>query len=305
VAPQPAAPEPPAPPLWAGDAARERVVVWHEDAVLAVAFGPDVLITGGRDGTARVWRPDGEAVATLAAREWVLAVAASGDRVVTAGRERGVRVWEVATATEVVAVRCDLAWDVAFSPDGATLATAGADGAVGLWEAATGHKLAELAHGAPVTALRFSDDGLLLATASGGDARVWSLAERRELVRIDAGAPVRALAFSADHRPLALTGGAAFPTRVLDVHDGGDSLTLAPAGMRVAAFDATGQRVAAAGAEPEVVVFDARSGAELGRIPTPAVPSAIAFRPDGHALAIGARDGGTRVWTDVATPAPA
>jgi WD40 repeat protein len=217
-----------------------------------------------------------------------------------------VRLWDVATATEVAVARRGLAWDVAFSPDGALLATAGADGGAGLWDTATGQRAGELAHGAPVTTVRFSADGLLLATASGGGARVWSLADQRAIERHDAGAPVRALAFTPDHRALALVGGAAFPTRVVDVRDGGEGVELAAAaGMRVGAFDAAGARVATAGATPEVVVCDVRTGAELARLTTPAVPSALAFGPDGHTLAIGARDGATRVWTGLPAAASA
>lgn len=107
----------------------------------SVAFSPDesMLLTGGIDGTARVWD------------------AASGDaRLVldTGGGPVEVAVW---------------------TPDGARIVTSSADGVPRVWDTATGHLEAELpAHGT-WPHLAVTPDSRHLLTSADGVVRVWLL----------------------------------------------------------------------------------------------------------------------------------
>jgi WD40 repeat protein len=131
-------------PLWdAGSGKLRALLSRHEDSVTAAAFSPDGrrLVTGSKDGTARVWD-----------------VAGGRERLVLRGHEGAVH-------------------GVAFSPDGKRIATAGADGVARVWDAETGQGWITLTgHQGPVYLAVFSPDGERLATTSGdGTARVWPL----------------------------------------------------------------------------------------------------------------------------------
>jgi hypothetical protein len=293
---------PPPSPLWDAARAREEVVLQHDDAVLAVAFDAEgeLLATGSRDGATRLWRTaTGELLACLPCDDWVLGVAFApgGRRLATAGRDRTTRVWELDSATELGRLTDELVWDVAFSPDGERLATAGAAGEAHVWDAGNGDELATLVHGASICAVRFSHDGLLLATAGGITAHVWDIAAEREVAAVTAAGPVRAIAFADSRRAVAASFGASAPACLWDVRDAASGVEIAPAGLRFATFDAHARQLAGGAAEPDVRLW-ARDGHELGRLAIESPPSAAAFSPDGHSLAIASRNGTTRIWTD-------
>ncbi|MEG4014065.1 MULTISPECIES: serine/threonine-protein kinase [unclassified Microcoleus] len=117
---------PPSPPLLRG----------------GVGEGSSVLVSGSRDGTAKLWRVDagGEGTLLRSMRD------NSGD------------------------VLC-----VAFSPDGGVLATGSRDGSIYLWDAATGGLLELLTgHEGEILSVAFSADGGCLASG-GGDrtVKIW------------------------------------------------------------------------------------------------------------------------------------
>src|SRR5947209_1346003 len=131
------------------------VVGNHSAPVLALAFAPNGvrIVSGGKDGTARLWNLGG------------------GPPTVLSGH------------TDAVTA-------VAYSPDGGWIATGSADRTARLWPAAGGvaHPLGDR-HDAPVTAVSFFHDGRLLATACGnridagvpGGVRIWRVEDRREI----------------------------------------------------------------------------------------------------------------------------
>ncbi|MEG5000567.1 serine/threonine-protein kinase [Microcoleus sp. B4-D4] len=107
-----------------------------------VGEGSSVLVSGSRDGTAKLWRVDagGEGTLLRSMRD------NSGD------------------------VLC-----VAFSPDGGVLATGSRDGSIYLWDAATGGLLELLTgHEGEILSVAFSADGGCLASG-GGDrtVKIW------------------------------------------------------------------------------------------------------------------------------------
>jgi WD40 repeat protein/tRNA A-37 threonylcarbamoyl transferase component Bud32 len=156
---------------------------------LTGTFNPDgqTVLTGGEDGTARLWdavtgEPKGQ---PLRHGGPVLALAFSPDgrSVLTGSFDRTARLWDVRTGRQKGPVlrHFGRVRAVAFSPDGTFLATGGAveddspepgmrrtvGGEARLWEATTGNLLGEpLWHAGPVRALAFRPGGRMLLTGS-------------------------------------------------------------------------------------------------------------------------------------------
>src|SRR5439155_21177032 len=128
-----------------------REVLEHPGGVNAIAFAPDgrMVVTGGGDGTARLWevasgRPIGE---PLLHQCPVVAVALSpdGKTVLTGSDDKTARLWDAATGRQVgpPLQHGDVVRVVAFNPDGKSVLTATLSPNLGkseirLWEAATG-----------------------------------------------------------------------------------------------------------------------------------------------------------------------
>ncbi|MCD2191938.1 hypothetical protein LQ327_00855 [Actinomycetospora endophytica] len=212
----------------------------------------------------------------------------------------------------------------AISPDGTTLATASSDNTITLWNitdpgqpVTIGLPLAGATRG--VGALAFSPDGHSLV-AGGADAtgvRVWSLPATRLAV---AGTSAD-LAFSHHGNLLAASDVEDGTVYLWDTSDPNSPVAL---GQPVTQGSARGQReapgfdvaftpddaVMVSGAGTTIrrwSLRDPRRPTQLG--PDLVIPSAaggLAVSPDGHALAVGATDGTTRLFnlSDPANPTP-
>jgi hypothetical protein len=134
-------------------------LVGHRGGLNAVAFAPDGqrLVTGGNDGTARVWdATSGQELSCL----------------------RGHR-------SQVM--------DVAFAPDGHWLVTGGMDGTARIWDIAGGRELRKLQgqHTGPILAVAVTPDGKRVVTGSeDGLARVWDGASGQELITLQGPTPL-------------------------------------------------------------------------------------------------------------------
>jgi WD40 repeat protein len=195
---------------------------------------------------------------------------------------------------------------VALSPDGRTLFTGGDGGEVRRWDAATGNQLGEpLAHPAGVVGLVLNPDGTRLATAcADGNVRLWDAATGRPCGQIGpCPGGVRALAFSPDGRTVALGGGDG--TVRLGDPATGKLQDFAPGhtgAVLALAFRPDARQVVSGGEDHTARLWDVPAGRPGAVLSHDDAVAAVAFSPDGAAIATGTPSQ-SRLW-DAATGRP-
>jgi WD40 repeat protein len=145
-----------------------------------------LVVSGGQDGTVRIWRlSDGQPGMTFeghADSVQAVAVDGLGTRAASGGFDGSVKVWDIASG------RCQLTLpahtggvlSVALSGDGRLLVSGGFDRSVKLWEARTGRLVAILpGHVGSVWGVSFNGDASLLASGSfDGTIRLWRVPQQ-------------------------------------------------------------------------------------------------------------------------------
>ena len=228
------------------------------------------------------------------------------------------KVWDTATGRELLTFSGHTApvQSVAFSPDGKRVASGGWDALVKVWDATTGKVLATCEAGLfPTVAVAFSPDGKLLASGrTDRSVIVWDAATGKSLFTLKghAGA-VPCVAFSPDGKRLVSASwdhtlkvwnvdpDAQVPLlqsrELLTIKGGGDWGLLDR--VHGVAYSPDGTRIASAGDDKTVRIWDAATGKEQSppRIHRGAVWS-VAFSPDGKRVAAGCWDaaGWVQTW---------
>ncbi|MFO7976586.1 MAG: protein kinase [Candidatus Hydrogenedentota bacterium] len=166
----------------------------HRGRVSAIAFSPksNVVVTGGREGIARVWEArTGTETLTLEGHTGRLHCAAfspDGTVIATGAHDKTVRVWDAETgaARHVLDKHRGAINHVAFSPDGLFLVSGSNDGSVICWAVDSGEALYKLiGHAGPVASARFSGDGARILTASWDESvRIWEAGTGKELLTL-------------------------------------------------------------------------------------------------------------------------
>ncbi|MEU3458057.1 AAA family ATPase [Micromonospora sp. NPDC006766] len=287
----------------------EAVLAGHTDAVRGVAWSPDGthLVTGSRDGTARIWHADtGTVVRVLRGHTGMVEAvdwSPDGTRLATASRDGTVRVWDATTADMVQVLPCgDVARGVTWSPDGSHLAGSSRDRTVRVWNTNTWQLANQLVgHEGDVWGLRFSPDSRRLASASHDrSVIVWNLETSQPEQRLTGhGDFVEALAWSPDGGRLA-TGSGDHTVRVWDVTTGDTRHVIGGQGSPVwsIAWSPNGRTLVFASGDGSIRVWDIRRLREVTELRGHTqVAWAVALSPDGRRVVSGSGDGTARVWT--------
>lgn len=299
--------------LWdARTGARVGVLKGHQQRVLSAVFSPDGqrILTTSDDATARLWNvKSGTQTTVLAGHSSGVTGAAfspDGARLATGSRDHTVRLWDGVDGAKIAVLRGHTGWvnALVFGPDGKRLASASGDYTARLWTARTGASLAKLGgHGNEVASVAFSGDGRRLLTASGdGTARLWET--RGPVSAFGSAGSVKVLvqSHSSDRKRRVRISDDRLTMRILDAANDAVIAVIAvlkshQAPIAAAAFSADGRRVVSASADGTARLWDAATGAEIGRIEGAAGALARAgFSPDGRHVVIVSKSGHQQTW---------
>jgi WD40 repeat protein len=293
----------------------------HSSEVDQVAFTPDGdrLLTGGMDGTARLWDisptggSDGLTVRGPVDRQLGVSFSPDGTSFAVPRQLTGVTIRDVETGARIITLKGHDATirRMVFSLDGTRLVGA-AGSALGdfkvktvpVWDVSTGELVMTLTgHSKSTTAVALSPDGRRLATSSlDKTLRLWDAFSGKELGTVDAGSAAWALAFSPDGRWL-VSGDDNHKSLVV-----WDADSLERVGelrghtnyIQDVAFGPDG-KVVTGSWDGTAKIWDLESGRELATLRghTGAVMG-VAVSPDGTLVATGSLDGTAKLW-DLAT----
>jgi WD40 repeat protein len=314
--------------LWdAASGAEKHILKGHTGAISGVAFSPDsrLLATCSRlpDTTSRIWDvASGKETFTLSRRNVDLTgVAFSPDGtklVVLSGIGKRTLFYDPATGKDSGWVNFAGAVTltaVAFSPDSKRVALGCRSMEVIVYEFATTRSVLLHGHTAHVTSVAFSRDGMRVASgSSNGEVMVWDASTPPEAFTLACPASAARVAYSRDGRFLAWSSDAPLGTDLQPKHPGEVRLLDAATGRQLhlltghnggalaLAFSADGGRLASAGTDRRVKVWDTATGRPLldfqplTEVKRLSRELALAFSLDGRRLLVGDSGGFMRAW---------
>jgi WD40 repeat protein/serine/threonine protein kinase len=284
----------------------DTILSGHKGPVVAVAFSPDGdrLVSGGVDGTVRVWdmatrkgRVLFETSEAINAVEFSpdgsrLAVGSTDETLYLLNAESGDVRQRIDHDAPVVAV--------AFSPDGRTVVSS--NGTPQLWDVGSGRRLGQplAGHDDIVTSVVFTADGSRILT-SGPDAtiRIWDVATQTSTRTIATVGPCLFLAYDPEHDEVACRDGSAISR--FDLATGervGKPLSGHTNTIGELAYGMDGQLLASTSEDRTVRLWYLATGQQIGE-PMRASEDdtfGVAFSPDNKVLAVASGDGNIVLW---------
>lgn len=275
-------------------APRLVVPIGHTSGVNAADISPDgrLILTGSRDGTAKLWNRSGQEIRTFKVGETeVTAVAVSPDGrfMVTGAQDQSVKLWDL-SGQEILAFETSGSiTSIAISSDGEWLAAGTVDTIAVVWNRRTG-KIAQIltGHSKTVNSIAFSPDGRFILTGSWdgrsvpnpdaafvmgapetieegqGTAKLWDRATGREIRTFGPHNDlVTAVAFSPDDGgKQILTGSLDGTAKLWDMDSGKEIRTYEGTGdyITTVAFSPDGKRVLTGSQWGAVQIRDRNSG---------------------------------------------
>jgi WD40 repeat protein len=321
--------------LW--DVSNGRAVltlIGHTGRVLAVAISPDGrLLASASQESVKVWDLTAglekgelrEPLFTCPHEELVVGVTFSpdGKRLASASGKTDqpgtVKIWDPASGKALFSfrgsARPDSLLHLEFSPDGRWLAAGSADNTAKIWDVTTGDEVYTLpGHTDLIINVTFTPDGRRLISASRSrEVKVWDLPPGEPGGSVPGGRSltprwtlreffsnsVWAMALSPDGSRLAIGGPSADGNvRIYDLTDGSLVHTLRGDPRIISLmFSHDGRRVAAAGHERIVRLWDTTTGKELLSLHGhDNIVGRVLFSPDGHRLVSASADGQVQIW---------
>jgi WD40 repeat protein/serine/threonine protein kinase len=280
----------------------------QEGPIRAIAFSPDSrkALTGGEDGTARLWdtasgEPLGEPVRHASPVLNVL-FHPEGERFFTITQDGSACCWETGTqkAAGPALVHGSAIRAAGFSPDGKTFLTAGDNHLAKLWDFATLGNPITVREERPIRTIVFSPGGESFVTASDdGRLQRWDTATGKALgPLLTEKRKVCALAFSPDGGRLLI--GCEDGLVILRDLAAAQSTELTlrhTARIHVAAFSPDGKTALTASRDWKAWLWDGVTGKKLPQVLQHLGPVETAsFSPDGESVLTGSWDAKAAIW---------
>ena len=167
--------------LWKPNNHLSKTLVGHNDVVIGVDHGSDLIASASDDWQVKLWRKDGGLVTTFnkhTAEVYAVAIDPNGKTIVSAGADNKIKLWDKNTKSSKTIGRHDAAiWDLAISPDGQTIVSASSDNTVKIWDKHNPSKPKTLEdHQSLVWTVAISADGqTIVSGGEDGIVRLWDI----------------------------------------------------------------------------------------------------------------------------------
>lgn len=279
----------------------------HKGAVTSLINHPtdERFISGGEDGTIRVWKTPQEPQTLTGHSKPVrdLAISADGRRFVSVSEDNTVRLWTAGEKTAATTHTGHSAPVVsaAISPDDTLIATADASGSIRLWASDGENESFDVGtRQAAVTSMSFSADNTILVSGTAdGDLTLWQLPIQPTVTLAQDLDKPTVMAFTPNGKTAAI-GADDGKVRVWDVESADQLVEISDDGDRVTAIAShPSGELLAVGREPgTLTIYRIADGAAVWKTEAHQGPiAAVAFRSDGNELATGGADGKVVCWS--------